>query len=178
MKPKMKLNGAGAAGKFAAVQVRELWAAEERVNLRNGHFWVCELGDADGEGSPIMPDTDGLPMTFESRTQFEGTRFEKGDSAILIRRYLNRTADDTQGLTFVPWVENEGETLIVNSSELRYIGFDMPQLGGPRQPAGKQRASRGARVLAVPAGTSVTQPVKYMLSLEDDARIRAVCETT
>lgn len=171
MKPKLKKGAAGGAGKFAAVQVRELWSNEEFVNLRPGQFWVCELGDADGKGSPI------INKAFDKRTMFEGTRFERGDSAILIRRYLNRTADDGQGLTFVPWQESAGETLVVNSSELRYVGFDMTRLGGPPQPAG-QRASRGARLLAVPAGTSVTQPVKYMLGLEDDARIRAVCETT
>ncbi|KAJ1641311.1 hypothetical protein T492DRAFT_921886 [Pavlovales sp. CCMP2436] len=158
----MKAGGAGSAGKFAAVQVRELWSDEERVYLRPGHFWVCELGDADGKGSPIMH-RDGSPITLEKRTQFEGSRFEKGDFAILIRRYLNRTAHDAQGLT-------AGEMLIVNSSELRYVGFNMTRLGGPPQPAG-ERAMRGARLLALPAGTSVTQP--------DDERIRAaVNETT
>ncbi|KAJ1635119.1 hypothetical protein T492DRAFT_969221 [Pavlovales sp. CCMP2436] len=176
IKPKMKAGGAGSAGKFAAVQVRELWSDEERVHLHPGHFWVFELGDADGKGSPIRH-RDGSPITFEKRTQFEGSRFEKGDFAILIRRYLDRTADDAQGLTFVPWQESAGETLIVNSSELRYVGFNMTRLGGPPQPAGK-RAMRGARLLAVPAGTSVTQPVKYVPGLKDDERIRAVCETT
>ena len=34
------------AGKFAAVQARELWSTEERVHMRPGHFWACELGDA------------------------------------------------------------------------------------------------------------------------------------
>ena len=36
------------------IQARELWSNEERVHLRPGHFWVCELGDANGEGSPIL----------------------------------------------------------------------------------------------------------------------------
>ena len=35
-------------------QARELWSEEERVHLRPGHFWVCELGNANGKGSPIL----------------------------------------------------------------------------------------------------------------------------
>ena len=42
------------AGKHAAVQARELWYTEEKKHLRPGHFWACELGDADGKGSPII----------------------------------------------------------------------------------------------------------------------------
>ena len=49
------------AGKFAAVQARELWSTEERVHMRPGHFWACELGDAGDlladaatKGSPIL----------------------------------------------------------------------------------------------------------------------------
>ena len=34
--------------------MRELWSKEEKKHLRPGHFWACELGDADGKGSPIL----------------------------------------------------------------------------------------------------------------------------
>ena len=36
------------------VQARELWSNDEKKHLRPGHFWTCELGDADGKGSPIL----------------------------------------------------------------------------------------------------------------------------
>ena len=50
----LKLKPLLKAGKFAAVQARELWSTEEKVHLRPGHFWAAELGDADGKGSPIL----------------------------------------------------------------------------------------------------------------------------
>jgi len=42
------------AGRFVAIQARQLWSMEERIHLRLGHFWAAQLGDYDGEGSPII----------------------------------------------------------------------------------------------------------------------------
>ncbi|KAJ1618150.1 hypothetical protein T492DRAFT_849555 [Pavlovales sp. CCMP2436] len=81
------------AGKIAAVQARVPTSSEELGHIRPGHFWLCELDDAGG-GSPIM-------QTFEKREFKYGTRFDKDDCAILLRRYLNRTAEDSLGLIFV-----------------------------------------------------------------------------
>ena len=103
------------AGKFAAVQVRRLWSEEERRHLRPGHFWACELGDADGKGSPI------IAGPFKERTTFEGQRFDEGECAILLRRYYHRVASDPNGLTFVRFEPGPGEKFIINSSELRAV---------------------------------------------------------
>lgn len=109
------------AGKHAALQARELWSDAERVHLRPGHFWVCELGDANGKGSPIIHE-------FRSKNEYftlsngEKHRGDEGDSLILIRRYFDRVADDSKGLTFVQWNQpSEKEFSVVNSSELRAV---------------------------------------------------------
>ena len=36
------------------LQARQLWSKEEKTHLRPGHFWACELGNFDGDGSPII----------------------------------------------------------------------------------------------------------------------------
>lgn len=41
------------------------------------------------------------------------------DCALLLRYYLQRVADDPEGLTFVGWKAKEGEKLVVNSCEVR-----------------------------------------------------------
>ena len=164
-----------APGKFAAVQARELWSTEERAHLRPGHFWVLELGDAGG-GTPII-------KSFEQRETFEGIRFDPGESAIVVKRWLNRTADDAVGLTFVEWQETSDEKMIVNSSELRAVGFELTQqrVGGrstPLQSVGQRRQSivaRGARVLRE---QRVDPSLKYRLDADEDARIRARCENS
>ena len=112
------------AGKFAAVQARELWSTEEKIHLRPGHFWACELGDADGKGSPILHTYTSKNEWFELK--IDGVvigkyRGDKGDCLLAIRRYYHRTADDATGLTFVRWQAKKGERLVVISTELRAV---------------------------------------------------------
>ena len=129
-------------GKFAAVQARELWSTEESIHLRPGHYWVLELGDA-GQGSPIL-------KTFEKRETYRGIRFDPGESAIVVKHWLNRTAADATGLTFVKWQETEHDEMIFNSCELRAVGFPLEQIGGQTQSqpsTGAGRPSAGTRRL-------------------------------
>ena len=127
------------SGKFAAVQARELWSTEERVHMRPGHFWACELGDAGDlladasrKGSPILagpfesrqywPPNEGEPGW---RVIFRGMlrlRYDPGECALLLRCYYHRVADDPEGLTFVRWMgQKAGEILVINSCELRAV---------------------------------------------------------
>lgn len=82
------------AGKFAAVQARELWSTEEKIHLRPGHFWVCELGDADGNGSPILHEFTRKNEVFTLSTGAQ-VRGSIGESVLLLRRYYHRTAVPT-----------------------------------------------------------------------------------
>jgi len=147
-------------------------SSEELGHIRPGHFWLCELGEAGG-GSPIM-------QTFEKREFKYGTRFDKDDCAILLRRYLNRTAEDSLGLTFVEWEEAAGKTLVVNSCELRKVGHFLEQIGGPvGQPQRAHSQRNGAQVVSRPAVALRSDPRnRYAISAVDDARIRVLCENS
>ena len=90
------------AGKYAVVEARVLWSTEEKVHMRPGHFWVCELGDADGKGSPVIHT---FTKKNESFQLSDGRKIcgDEGDCLLLIRRYYHRTVDDRTGLTFKRW---------------------------------------------------------------------------
>jgi hypothetical protein len=167
------------AGKFGAVQARELWSKEERVHLRPGHFWACEFGDADGKGSPI------LAGPFKERTTFEGQRYDAEECAILLRRYYHRTPDDPDGLTFVRWEAEKGEKLIVNSSELRAVQGRVacdfvlwpkitPKL---KQRRGGNRAAKSKGSAQMPEETHSPNQT-WHVTQETDKETRSDCEAT
>lgn len=166
------------AGKFAAVQARELWSTEEKVHLRPGHFWACELGDADGKGSPI------LEGPFAKRTTFEGQRYDPGECAILLRRYYHRVADDRQGLTFMRWQAEKGERLIINSSELRAVqghqanDFVLRPLNPPQLRQKLERTKKLQKKGKVAAEVHYSPKQRWMLELDIDSSTRKVCEAT
>ena len=126
-------------GKFAAVQARELWSTEEQVHMHPGHFWACELGNADAllkrmenKGSPILagpfesrqhwPPNEGETGWLEAYRGIVRQRYDVGECALLLRCYYHRTADDPEGLTFVRWMgQKRGEILVINSHELRAV---------------------------------------------------------
>ena len=109
-----------------------MWSEEERIHrLRPGHFWLLALlGDADGEGSPILAGpfkerTFWPPEKGESgwKDEYQGIsrqRYDPGECALLLRHYYHRTVDDPEQLTFVGWQAKEGEKLVVNSSEVSW----------------------------------------------------------
>lgn len=107
-------------GKHVAIQARELWSTEERRHLRPGHFWGAELGDADGNGSPVI-------HTFTKKSEFfelsdgRKMRGDAGECLLLLRRYFHWTLEDLSGLTFKQFKPKKGEVFVVNSSELRAV---------------------------------------------------------
>lgn len=175
------------AGKFAAVQARELWSTEELAHMRPGHFWACELGDADGNGSPILefarqmhwPPREGDAGWNESYRNIERRRYDKGDCAILLRCYFHRTPDDPQGLTFVR--EPSSVPLVVNSSELRAVQgrqecdfkLTLPQ-GAPQLRQQIMRRNKQHRSIS-----SVYDPKqRWRLEVDLDHEVRKVCEAS
>mmetsp|Transcript_25167 Transcript_25167/g.54373 ORF Transcript_25167/g.54373 Transcript_25167/m.54373 type:complete len:141 (-) Transcript_25167:577-999(-) len=65
--------------KFAAMQARELWSMEERVHMRPGYLWACELGDAgDLLADASRKDSPILVGPFESRQFWPPNESEPG----------------------------------------------------------------------------------------------------
>ena len=77
----------------------------------------------------------------------------------MVKHWLNRTAADATGLTFVKWQETEHDEMIFNSCELRAVGFPLEQIGGqtqsqPSAGAGTHRLARAEQELALPSSES------------------------
>ena len=165
------------AGKFAAIQARELWSTEERIHLRPGHFWVCELGEFDGKGSPII-------HTFTQKNEYfelsngQKVRGDAGDCLMLLRRYYHRVADDREGLTFVRWQEKNDELLVVNSSELRAVqGWqECDFLLTPPHTAVRKRASLARSNKKKCVEVQYDNKTRWLLEGDLDRKARKLCE--
>ncbi len=64
--------------------------------------------------------------------EYKGVRFGDGDSVLVVDVWLHRVDEDASGLTFEEWdpsVDTDASetpvAMIVNSSELRDVGFDL-----------------------------------------------------
>ena len=79
-----------------AEQAREFWSKDEKKHLRPGHFWACQLDDADGKGSPILHEFKKKNEYFEL-SNGEKVRGDPGECLLLLRCYYHRTAKDAQG---------------------------------------------------------------------------------
>ena len=152
------------------------------VHLRPGHFWAAELGDADGNGSPIL-------HTFTKKNEYfelsNGVKYrgDAGDCLLLLRRYYHRTADDRNGLTFKRWCEEKNEILVVNSSELRAItghqanDFVLTPVNPPKLREKLARSKKGKCSKAV-AEVEYGPRQTWVLDADVDADTRRVCEAT
>ena len=67
--------------------------------------------------------------------EYKGVRFGNGDYALVVDVWLHRVDEDASGLTFEDW-DPSADTdaseapvpMIVNSSELRSVGFDLREV--------------------------------------------------
>ena len=187
-------------------QARELWSKDEKKHLRPGHFWACELGDADGKGSPILHIFTQKSEYFElsngekvrvasatlsplmaralyalsSPLAAAQVRGDAGECLLLLRRYYHRTADDAQGLTFKRWEAKKGEILVLNSSELRAVQGHQKNhfILNPINPP-NQRAQKSRAAKGAKA-QEVVYPAKqkWALDPEVDLDTRRVCEAS
>ena len=79
------------SGSLGCAQGHELWSIQEEVQMRPGHHWLCEFGDA-----ALMKVMGQVARTWEINLQHrtwedqEGTRFYNGGRALVIKRWLSR----------------------------------------------------------------------------------------
>ena len=168
------------AGKHAAIQARTLSSTEERRHLRPGHFWACELGNADGKGSPTL-------HTFSRKNEYftlsDGNKIrgDPGECVLLLRRYFNRTAADLEGLTFKQEQAKKGEVLAVNSSQLRALqghqknDFVLRLINPPKL---RQKIARSGKKDDPTAEVEYGPRQEWGLDPDIDCDTRKVCEST
>ena len=111
---------------------------------------------------------------------YRGTRFYNKDSALVIKRWLNRVEEDASGLTFQEWTPDVDTSqppvaMLINSSELRAAGFKLKEVLPP--PALEAAARGGLRTRG--AGLRSLEgmdPKRFVLSVDDDSEFRSRCE--
>ena len=92
-----------------------------------------------GEGSPI------IERVNERSKRINKIEFTHGDHVIAVR-WLHRFAGDTTRLTFVKdSYENEHDYDVMNSTELRAVGFKMKQMKLPAAPGSGRTRSAAAK---------------------------------
>ncbi len=106
-------------GVWGCVQARRAqWSTEEDTHMRPGHHWLCEFGDA-GNGTSC-----------ERQFNLDHRR------SLVIKRWLNRVEEDASGLTFQEWTPDVDTSrppvaMLINSSELRAVGFKLREVFPP-----------------------------------------------
>ena len=67
---------------------------------------------------------------------YRGTLSYNKDSALVIKRWFNRVEEDASGLTFQEWTPDVDTSrtpvaMLINSSELRAVGFKLKEVLPP-----------------------------------------------
>ena len=177
-----RLRPRGAPGKFGAVQADALWSEQERRHLRPGHHWVFEFGNA-GANKGIFEKKFTLPA--KKWEVYKGTRFYDGEAALVIERWFHRADDDASGCTFVEWDPTKDADpskpatpveMIINSSELRGVGFKLTEVLPPELEGAARRRTRTRTRGAGVARLEGVAPSQYVLKSSDDNDLRALCE--
>ena len=160
--------------------------------MRPGHFWACELGDADGKGSPVLagpfaqqqwwPPAEGEASWKREYAGITRRRYDEGECALLLRCYFHRTADDREGLTFLRWPGKAGEKFVINSSELRAVQgrqecdfkLTLPK-GAPQK---RQQLARAKKHQQSTAEAEFDPKQRWRLDRDLDRDTRKDCEGT
>ncbi len=106
-------------GVWGCVQARAQWSTEEDTHMRPDHHWLCEFGDA-GNGTSCESQ---FNLDHRKCEDYRGTRFYNKDSALVIKRRLNRVEEDASGLTFQEWTPDVDTSrppvaMLINSIEI------------------------------------------------------------
>jgi hypothetical protein len=116
-------------GVWGCVQARAQWSTEEDAHMRPGHHWLCEFGDA-GNGTSCEK---YFNLAHRNCEDYRGTHFYNKDSALVIKRWLNRVEKDASGLRFQEWTPDVDTSrppvaMLINSSELLAAGFKLKEV--------------------------------------------------
>ena len=100
--------------------------------MRSGHHWLCEFGGS-GNGTSCVKQ---FNLEYHKWEDYRDTRFYNKDSALVIKRCLNRVEEDASGLTFQEWTPEVDTSrppvaMLINSSELRAAGFKLKEVLPP-----------------------------------------------
>ena len=113
---------------------------------------------------------------------YRSTRFYNKDSALVIKRWLNRVEEDESGLTLQEWTPDVDTSrppvaMLINSNELRAAGFKLKEvfllkcfLQHLRQLFACAREERDCEVLRAWVLKGL------FLSVDDDTEFRSRCE--
>ena len=118
--------------------------------------------------------------------EYKGVRFYNGEKALVVKRWLHRVEDDASGLTFVEWDPTKDAdpskpapppvSMIINSSELRGVGFKLTEVLPPELEGAARRRTRTRTRGAGVARLEGVAPSQYVLKSSDDNDLRALCE--
>jgi hypothetical protein len=154
------------------VQDRAQWSTEEDAHIRPANHWLCEFDDA-CNGTSCEKQFNLSHRTWED---YRGTRFYKGDCALVIKRCLNRVEEDASGLTFQEWKPDVDTSrppvaMMINSSELRAAGFKLRDM----LPPALEAAARGGLQTRGAGLRSLEEMVlkMFVLSVDDDTEFRS-----
>ena len=160
-------------GVWGCVQARAQWSTEEDAHIRPGHHWLCEFGDA-GNGTSCEKK---FNLDHHKCEDYRGTRFYNKDSALVIKRRLNRVEKDASGLTFQEWTPDVDTSsppvpMMINSSALRTTGFNLKEVFPPALETVARVGTRGEGLRSLEG----IRPKRFVLSVDDDTEFRSRCE--
>ncbi len=141
--------------------------------MRPGHHWLCEFVDA-GNGTSCERQ---FNLGLRQCEDYRGTRFYNKDSALVIKRWLNRVEEDAPGLTFQEWTPDVDTSrppvaMLINSSELRAAGFKLKEVLPPALETAARVRTRGEGLRSL-EGMGLK---RFVLSVDDDTEFRSRCE--
>jgi hypothetical protein len=151
----------------------DTWDRDKRKNSQ------CEFGDADNATSCEKK----FNLSHRKWEDYRGTRLYTGDSALVIKRWLNRVEEDTSALTFQEWTPDVDTSrtpvaMLINSSELRAAGFKLKEVIPPALEAAALVSASGDLRTRGSGLQSLEgmDPKRFVLSVDDDTEFRSRCE--
>jgi hypothetical protein len=135
--------------------------------MRPDHHCLCEFGDPGNDTSCESQ----FNLGHRQCEDYRGTRFYNKDSALVIKRWLNRVEEDASGLTFQEWTPDVDTSrppaaMLINSIELCPAGFKLKEVAAARV------RTRGAGLRSLEG----MGPKRFVLSVDDDTEFMSRCE--
>ncbi len=94
--------------------------------------WICKFGTVPGSMRCVEKEFELQDRKWE---EYRGTRFNDGDSTLVVELWLHRVTDDLSGLTFQEWDPSSGSddtsapvTILVKSTDLCAADFHLVEV--------------------------------------------------